>query len=274
MLTDLLPLVTWNVSPICFSLGFITIRWYGIFFAAGVFLFSRNMESDSKIALVIPLAKDQESMLSYAIMSTIIGAKIGYVFLYAPKSLWWSTLWTLQGFSFHGGIVGILVYMTYLARQYKFQCLILLDRFSVAVPWSLALGRLGNFFNSELIGRPTNAPWGILFPFGESHPLPRYPSQIYEGFGEGVILGYALYLFDQYGFHQPPGILSSFFLIGYGTIRLFLEPFRQPDPQIGLLGNGWTLGQILCLIMIAMGLLLWTSLKTYHNSLVKEGQTL
>jgi len=258
---DHLALIKWNVHPICFHIFSLEIRWYGIFFASGVFLFSFFMDKDPIVRKIFTTPEERDRLLTQAMGSSLLGAKLGYVILYTPRALWYKTLWTLQGFSFHGGLIGILLYAFYLSKRYKGHCLTILDRMAITIPWSLALGRIGNFFNSELIGRPTYAHWGVIFPYGDWQQIPRHPSQLYEALGEGLFLGGLMYCAETYGAFKISGLRCSLFLMAYGIIRLYLEQFRQPDPQIGFILYRWTLGQILCAIMIAMGFSLWTYLK-------------
>ena len=275
MLSDLLPLVHWNIHPVLIQIFSLEIRWYGVFFAAGVFLFSLFIEKDEKIRAILPTPAARDSLLAQAIGSTLIGSKLGYVILYTPNYMWGKTLLTLQGFSFHGGLVGILFYSIYLSKLYPAQFATLLDRIAIWVPWSLALGRIGNFFNSELIGRPTYANWGVCFHYGDWQTIPRHPSQLYEALGEGILLGFFMYLVDRNLSKKTPGLRCSFFLIAYGVIRLYLEQFRQPDAQIGFVLHHWTLGQLLCAMMIAMGLSLWAYLKiTSSLTSLAKGQIL
>jgi phosphatidylglycerol:prolipoprotein diacylglycerol transferase len=207
------PLYTWDVHPVAFHLLDINIRWYGIFFASGVFLLSIFIEKDKTIRSIIPQSHHRDLLLSYAILFTILGAKLGYIFLYTPYDQWIRNFFASQGFSFHGGLLGFLVYTFIFAHQYKGYALSIIDRFAVWIPWSLALGRIGNFFNSELIGRPTYRDWGIVFPYGDPSLVARHPSQIYEALGEGVILGFLMLWIDKILSPRAPGVRCSLFIM-------------------------------------------------------------
>ncbi|MBM4222192.1 MAG: prolipoprotein diacylglyceryl transferase [Gammaproteobacteria bacterium] len=243
---------TMNIHPIAFSIGPIDIRWYGICFATGMFLFTHFFSSDKYIR---PQKILFENLLSMVIACILLGAKIGYVVFYTSPKIWLKALFALNGLSFHGGVLGACVsgYICY--KKYGVETMwTLLDRTARWVPWSLLVGRIGNFLNSELLGRPTGLDsFGVIFPYGDRLLIPRHPSQLYEAFGEGIILGWIMYYAD-YHYGKHPKFLSGIFLISYGLIRLMLEYYRMPDHQIGFLTFGLTLGQWLCICMIFAGL--------------------
>jgi phosphatidylglycerol---prolipoprotein diacylglyceryl transferase len=159
------------------------------------------------------------------------------------------------GMSFHGGLAGATLAMILFARRRRLNAWSLFDMVAAAVPVGLFFGRIANFINGELFGRPTSAPWAFVFP--EGGPLPRHPSQLYEAALEGLVLFIVLTAM-VYGFKalRRPGLVAGVFGIGYGLSRIAVEFFREPDPQIGYLAGGWlTMGMVLSLPLVALGVL-------------------
>jgi len=197
-----------------------------------------------------------DDLLFYLIIGLLVGGRIGYVlfynlgeYIYAPWEVF--AIWH-GGMSFHGGLIGMLVSGYIFARKRKAQFLDLADIGALAAPLGLMLGRIGNFINGELYGRITSVPWGMVFPIGGD--LPRHPSQLYEALLEGPILFLIMwYLRTRI---KRPGELLVIFLWGYGIFRFTIEFFREPDPQLGFIIQWLTMGQLLCLAMIAGGIAL------------------
>jgi len=160
------------------------------------------------------------------------------------------------GMSFHGGLLGVMLAMTFAARKHGIPWLRLMDYVAPLIPPGIAAGRMGNFINGELPGRITDVPWGMVFP--GAGDAPRHPSQLYQFGLEGLVLLAFLWWFSSKP--RPTGQVSAMFLLGYGTLRFCTEFFREPDAFIGFLALGFTMGQWLCLAMIAGGaaLFVWS----------------
>ncbi len=200
-------------------------------------------------------------------MAVLIGGRLGYVLFYdlfyylkhpleifLPFDVNNGFQYTgLYGMSYHGALIAIVIASVVFCRKYKLNFWLLADLLVVAVPLGYTFGRLGNFINGELYGRVTTVSWGMFFPLDPTHQL-RHPSQLYEALFEGVLLFVILWSLRKR--IRISGILFSLYLIGYGSVRFFLEFFRQPDQQLGLVFGPFTMGQILCLIMAIGGVML------------------
>jgi phosphatidylglycerol:prolipoprotein diacylglycerol transferase len=204
--------------------------------------------------------KDLDDVLFYGILGTIVGGRLGYVLFYKFGDYMaepWRIFFVWEGgMSFHGGFLGVALAMWFYARSRRQDWLAVTDLIAPLVPLGLAAGRLGNFINAELWGRPTDVPWAMVFPNVDR--LPRHPSQLYEFALEGVVLFVLLWWFSSKP--RPRGAVSALFLIGYGLFRFAVEFTREPDSFLGLLALGLTMGQWLSLPMFAAGALLmsWT----------------
>ena len=216
---------------------------------------SRNQSIPSRIP--IPFTnKLLDNLLFYGVLGVILGGRLGYVLFY--KAAYYSAhpleifaVWQ-GGMSFHGGFLGVLVAMAWFAHKHHLRWLQLTDFIAPLVPPGLALGRLGNFINGELWGRPTDVPWAMIFPNVDK--LPRHPSQLYEFALEGVLLFTLLWWYARKP--RPVGAVSGLFLIGYGSFRFLVEYTREPDDFLGLLSLGMSMGQWLSLPMVVAGVLL------------------
>jgi phosphatidylglycerol:prolipoprotein diacylglycerol transferase len=246
-----------HFDPIAISLGPLKIRWYGLMyltgFAVGWWLGIRRIARG-----LAPVTRAQlDDLLFYAVLGVILGGRLGYVLFYKPEYYFAHPLEIFEvwhgGMSFHGGFLGVLVAMAYVARRFSVNWLDLMDFVAPLVPIGLAAGRLGNFINGELWGRVTDLPWGMVFP--GAGPLPRQPSQLYEFALEGVALFVILWRFSSR--KRPRGQVSALFLMGYGAFRFIAEFAREPDAFLGLLALGLTMGQWLSLPMIVVGVALW-----------------
>lgn len=242
----------WNVSPIAFSTPFGSIHWYGLFFSLGVFLCSHLFESQLKEE--VP-KKVLDQVVLFIVLCMMVGAKVGYLIFYTPLSQWPFVLLSLKGLSFHGGLIGLVIGLRSSAAQYSISFWALADTLSCAVPFGLFFGRIGNFFNSELFGRPTFQNYGIVFEQSDKMLLARHPSQLYEAACEGLLLGIILFSLPP-SWRKRDGLPSAIFLMGYGILRCVIEEFRQPDAQIGFI-QGWTMGQLLSSAMIIAGFVLF-----------------
>lgn len=264
-----------QINPEIVRIGPLVIRWYGLMyligFASAYFLIPRQRRARD-LGLRGEILQD---LIFWLAVGVIVGGRLGYIIFYQYDSLMFYLRNPLEiiaiwhgGMSFHGGFIGAVIagYRFSLKRSIPF--IELSDCVMPVVPIGLGLGRIGNFINGELYGRPSTVPWAMVFPHGGS--LPRHPSQLYEAFGEGLLLFAVLWILQSK--NPRPGILTASFIIGYGIVRFFLEFFREPDPQIGFIMGFFTMGQLLCSIMIVGGcVLLGYSLRRQHpgNSSVK-----
>jgi phosphatidylglycerol:prolipoprotein diacylglycerol transferase len=248
-----------GLDPIAFQLGGFALRWYSLSYIVGIlaawWLLVRMVRRPGS-----PMTAAQvDDLITWATLGVILGGRTGYVLFYNPAQyladpLAFFKLWE-GGMSFHGGLAGVILAIFLYARSQKLSALRILDYVAVVTPIGLFLGRLANFVNGELWGRPTDGSWGIIFP--DAGPEPRHPSQLYEAALEGLLLLAVLsVLFWATNARQKPGLLGGLFIAGYGLSRFVIEYFREPDAQLGVLSVGLTMGQLLSLPMILLGLFL------------------
>ncbi|MDD4929022.1 MAG: prolipoprotein diacylglyceryl transferase [Gallionella sp.] len=255
-----------QINPVALQLGPLAIHWYGLMYMAGfmtfIWLGRRRIVILNHAQMNNKLLDD---LLFYGVLGVILGGRLGEVLFYNPgyyfshpgKIL---AVWE-GGMSFHGGFLGVLLAMALFARQQKLHWLALMDFIAPLVPPGLAFGRLGNFINGELWGRPTDMPWGMVFPQVDN--LPRHPSQLYEFAMEGVLLFVLLWVYAKKP--RPVGAVSGLFLIGYGSFRFLAEFTRNPDDGIfGLMTFGISMGQWLSLPMVLIGVIMmvWSIRRT------------
>ncbi len=257
-------------DPIIFSIGPLAVRWYGLMYVVGFVAFIVLGKLRVRQGLANGLeARDVDDMLLYGVLGVILGGRLGYVLFYKPGYYLAHPAEILQiwagGMSFHGGFVGVLLGVWLFCRIRKRRWLPTMDFIAPLVPIGLAAGRLGNFINGELPGRPTDLPWGMWFPQHDAQQLARHPSQLYQFALEGVALFAILWIYSSKP--RPAGAVSGAFLVGYGAFRFLAEFTRQPDEFLGLLQLGLSMGQWLSLPMILIGaaLMAWA----YKN----RGQT-
>jgi phosphatidylglycerol---prolipoprotein diacylglyceryl transferase len=259
-------------DPIAIKLGPIAVHWYGLMYlvAFGLFFYLATRRLKHQ-----PFARngwtrnDIEDLLFFGVLGVIIGGRLGYCLFYKPGYYLSNPheiffIWR-GGMAFHGGILGVVVAEWWFARTRGKHLFEVADFAAPAIPLSLAAGRLGNFINGELWGRTTTAdvPWAMVFPQSGS-ALPRHPSQLYQFALEGVLLFVLLWLFARK--ERKLGQVAAAFLIGYGTLRFIAEFFREPDNFLGLLALNMSMGQWLCIPMVAGGALLWTLAKPIASS--------
>ena len=249
-------------DPVAFQIGPLAVRWYGLMYLVGfglVWLAARYRIDRHPGG--IWTRKDFDDALFYGILGTILGGRLGYVLFYkfgdylsAPWKIFY--LWE-GGMSFHGGFLGVVIAMVLFARSRRQDWLRVTDFIAPLAPLALGAGRIGNFINGELWGRPSEAPWAMVFPHVDA--VPRHPSQLYEFALEGVALFVLLWLYSARP--RPRGAVSALFLIGYGVFRFAVEFTREPDSFLGLLALNLSMGQWLSLPMILAGaaLLAWAS---------------
>lgn len=249
-----------HINPIALQLGPLAIHWYGLMYMAGFLTF---IWLGRKRIVTLNLKqfnnKLLDDLLFYGVLGVILGGRLGEVLFYNPGYYFSNPLKILAvwegGMSFHGGFLGVLVAMAVFAYQQKLRWLALMDFVAPLVPPGLAFGRLGNFINGELWGRPTDMPWGMVFSHVDN--LPRHPSQLYEFALEGVLLFALLWFYAKKP--RPVGAVSGLFLIGYGSFRFLSEFTRNPDDGIfGLMSFGISMGQWLSLPMVLAGIAMMT----------------
>jgi phosphatidylglycerol:prolipoprotein diacylglycerol transferase len=254
-----------GLHPDVFSIGFFTLRWYSLAYIAGIvigwwYLLKLLDQPGAPMA-----RRHADDLVFYATLGIILGGRIGYVLFYAPDMLLHPLrilrLWD-GGMSFHGGVIGTSLAIILFARRNGLNWLRIHDYVACVVPFGLFFGRLANFVNGELWGKPTDVPWAIVFsrtvPAGVPEPA-RHPSQLYEAGLEGVALFALLFFFFwRTNARYQPGKLTGLFLLGYGTARFVVEFFREPDSQFAgtFFATTIHMGQVLCLPMIAGGLYL------------------
>ena len=253
-----------SISPILLSVGSFDIRWYSLAYILG-FLFSwqyiKYLSSSNKLYNFDNSLKNQaiDDLIFYSILFLIIGARLGYVIFYNgtyylenPLHIFY--IWQ-GGLSFHGGLLGVILAVYYIKTLNKINFYIISDLICASAPVGLFLGRISNFINGELYGRPASSLIGMIFPSADSQY--RHPSQLYEAFLEGICLFILLNILI-FGFKKlsKPGYISSFFLIFYGMFRFIVEVRREPDVQIGFVYKFLTMGMILSIPMIIIGFII------------------
>ncbi|TMP26542.1 prolipoprotein diacylglyceryl transferase [Pseudoalteromonas rubra] len=253
-----------EIDPIIFSIGPLSVRWYGVMYLIG-FAFAMwwaNKEADKPNS---GWTKDEVSdLLFYGMLGVILGGRIGYVLFYQFSHFLENPMYLLRidqgGMSFHGGALGVIAGIFIFAWRFKKSPLAVGDFVVPMVPVGLLAGRIGNFINGELWGRATDVPWAVVFPTGG--PVARHPSQLYEAFLEGLVLFIILIWYRKQA--RPAGSVAGLFLLGYGTFRFIVEYFREPDAHIGLYAGMISQGQILSLPMVigGLGLMIWSHKRT------------
>lgn len=245
------------------TLGPLQIHWYGIMYGVGFILTYLIVKAQVRRRGMSLTDNDLADFIMYLIMGVILGGRLGYVLFYNLKDYLMHPAEILAvwhgGMSFHGGLIGTIVAGYLFCRAQRLNFLEIADITIVAVPLGLALGRLGNFINGELWGRPTDVPWAMVFPLDPTG-LPRHPSQLYEFALEGIVLFLLLFFLSRR--RLPNGVLLGVFLMGYGLIRFCLEFLRTPDAQLGFVLGPLSMGQLLSLPMFFGGLaLIWWALR-------------
>jgi phosphatidylglycerol:prolipoprotein diacylglycerol transferase len=278
-----------NISPEIFSIsvfGFeLALRWYALAYIAGILIGWRMVVMSVKTSRLwiknqpVMTPTQIEDLLTWVILGVIFGGRLGYVLFYQPSYYLQNPteivyVWQ-GGMAFHGGLIGVIVAGLVFTMRYKIPKLSTADVLALGVPPGLLLGRMANFINAELWGRPTDLPWGVAFPTQAAQLCPdvigvcaRHPSQLFEALLEGLILGgVLLWLVWRRDAYKTPGLIAGTFFLGYGISRFAVEFVRQPDAQFVSTGNplglalevggyGLTMGQLLSVPMIGLGLYL------------------
>lgn len=258
---ELLTLPFPAIDPVAISVGPFAVKWYGLAYVAGLLIgwyYINRLVTAEKLwgDIARPNTRQVDDLLLYVALGVVIGGRTGYVLFYDLPTYLANPAEILQvwhgGMSFHGGLLGAGLGQYIFARRAKVGLLSVFDLVCGAVPIGLFFGRIANFINGELWGRVTDVPWAMVFPTGG--PFSRHPSQLYEAALEGLLLFAALGLAIRSGALKKPGLIAGLFGIGYGLARIFVEFFRQPDPQLGYLAFDFiTMGMVLSLPMVFVG---------------------
>ncbi len=252
------------IDPVALSLGPLEIHWYGLAYVVGILFawwYAKHLVTNASLwPDGSPIRSEEiDDFLTWAVIGIILGGRLGYILFYDlgtylahPAQI--AMLWN-GGMSFHGGLTGCILAMILFARRRGFGVFSLFDIIGPSATIGLFLGRLANFINQELFGKPTEVPWGVIFPI-TGDGIPRHPSQLYEGLLEGLILFVILRYFShvQKRFKNA-GFVAGMFVSGYAVARIAVEFVRLPDEQIGYLAGGWlTMGMVLSLPILFIGL--------------------
>jgi phosphatidylglycerol:prolipoprotein diacylglycerol transferase len=246
-----------QINPIALSIGPLSIHWYGIMYIVafgGAWLLAlHRMKREPELWT----AEQISDLVFYGALGAVIGGRMGSVFFYNFDRFLDDPLWLLRvcevGMSFHGGFLGVMLALYLYARHLQKPYFEVTDFIAPLAPFGLGAGRLGNFIGGELWGRPTDAPWGMIFPHVDQQA--RHASQLYEFALEGVVLFTVVWWFSSKP--RPRAAVSGLFVLGYGVFRIFIEFFREPDIDIGFIAFEWlTMGQLLSLPMVLVGIIL------------------
>jgi phosphatidylglycerol:prolipoprotein diacylglycerol transferase len=261
-----------HFDPVLVHLGPIAIRWYALAYVAGILIgwrYAAALVSNPRLwAFRGPAAAPAQidDLILWVTLGVIVGGRLGHVIFYTPQIIWTDPVEILKtwhgGMSFHGGAFGVLIALTAFAAKNRLDLLRLGDVAAAATPIGLFFGRLANFINGELWGRPTALPWGIVFP-GAQPAVPRHPSQLYEAALEGVVL-FCVLAWATWGAKllNRRGVIMGLFVAGYGVIRVSLENVREPDSYMPHFPLGLTMGMILSAPMIlAGGWMIWRGMR-------------
>jgi len=261
-----------TIDPIALSVGPLQIRWYALAYLVGILVGWAYalwiVKKDVHDPSLRPNKNDLDDYLPFAVLGIILGGRIGYILFYQFEYYLHNPLAMLQiwagGMSFHGGLLGVVASILLYAGVKKFNPWRLSDIVCAVAPIGICPGRFANFINGELYGRVTSVPWGMVFPGGGDEP--RHPSQIYQALLEGALLFVILaFLISRTKIRSKPGIVTGAFFVGYGILRFGTEFFREPDWYLGFVIGALSMGQVLCLPMIAFGagVILWASRKPH-----------
>lgn len=269
------PILLPNFDPVAIKIGFIAIRWYSLAYIFGILIaifFIKKQNEKYKIMS----DKAFDDLLTYIVLSIILGGRLGYVIGYNLKFFIANPLEIIAiwhgGMSFHGALIGVILGLWLFCRKYKIVYLELLDVAATITPIGLFFGRIANFINMELYGRETHSNFGVIFPNVDN--LPRHPSQLYEATLEGIVLFAILFSLSHFtNIRKYRGALGGLFIALYGIFRILIENFRQPDEQLGEIDFGLfslTMGQILSLPLIIAGIILL--IKAFYFKNAKQNQ--
>lgn len=262
-----------QLDPIAFSLGPVAVHWYGIMYLLSFLVGWAVAVYRTRLAHVYWTTEQIGDYLFYVVLGVVVGGRLGYMLFYRPDLIVDNPLQIFKiwqgGMSYHGGMLGVFVASWWYGRKVGKSFFQVTDFVAPLVPIGLFFGRLGNFVNSELVGRVTDVPWAMIYP--QVDQLPRHPSELYEAGLEGLLFFAILWMFARKP--RPLAAVSGMFLLGYGSLRFFAEFFRQPDSFLGFVAFNWmTMGQVLCTPMIIIGLAMlgWAYRRgLYEKTLIK-----
>lgn len=244
-----------EINPIAFQVGPLAVHWYGLAYVVGILgWWQYSLMLTKKFPLID--RKMVDDYLVWAVIGVIVGGRLGYVLFYNPSKYIANPIEIIQvwkgGMAFHGGLLGVVIATAIYTYQRGINFLNFSDLACCGVPIGIFFGRIANFINGEVYGRITDSNWGVVFSHGG--PFPRYPSQLYEAFLEGIVL-FVLLTYGALFTHWPHrrGLMTGIFLTGYAVARITVECFREPDSFIGYLAGGFTMGQVLSFPLLAFG---------------------
>ena len=244
------------IDPVAIAIGPFAIRWYALAYIVALLIGWRYCLSLANHPPGLVRRADVDDFLVWATLGVVLGGRLGYVLFYKPGYYIEHPLEALYlwhgGMSFHGGALGVFIAIWLFTRARGIPLPAFADIICEAVPIGLFFGRIANFINGELFGRISDVPWAMVFPAGG--PLPRHPSQLYQAFSEGVLLFAVLFVAERAGARRYPGLVGGLFLAGYAVARMSGELFREPDAHIGYLLLGTTIGQLLSLPLLFVGI--------------------
>ena len=254
-----------RIPPDIVRLGPLALRWYGVMYIVGYVVGIGIAKRRVRRGLVSFDERIIDALVGYLVVGMLVGARLVYVFVYDPAHYAADPLDALAvwhgGLSFHGAVLGMTIACLVFARRKQVPFWMIADTLALAGTPGLFFGRIGNFINGELYGRPADVPWAMVFPTDPRH-IPRHPSQLYEAICEGIVLFLVLRFVEWRGVRDGwyrPGQLAGVFLLGYGIIRFALEFTREPDSQLGLIVGPFSMGQLLSSAMVIIGLALLLS---------------
>ena len=241
-----------EIDPIIFSIGFLKIRWYGLMYLLGFVVAIMLAKARTKKSWSPIKRSEVDDLIFYCMLGVILGGRLGYVIFYGWQQLISDPFYIFRimegGMSFHGGLIGVIVSLWLYGRKINKDMITMMDFVAPIVPLGLGFGRIGNFINGELWGKPTNVAWSF-----KVNGVSLHATQLYEAFLEGLVLFLILWIFTEK--KRPKMQSSALFLIGYGVFRFFIEFYRIPDAHLNYLAFGWvTMGQILTAPMIIIGM--------------------
>ena len=257
------PLAYPAIDPVAIAIGPVVIRWYALAYVTGLLLAWRLALRLARRPGSVVSTEATDDFLTWAILGVILGGRLGYILAYNFDQYMATPLAILEvwhgGMSFHGGMLGVVLAVVVFCRRRGIPMLALGDMIAPQVPIGLFLGRLANFVNGELYGRPADVPWAMVFPT-DPEGVPRHPSQLYQAGLEGLVLLVILQVLVAAGGLARRGLATGVFLCGYGLARITGEFFRAPDAHLGFLWGGATMGQLLSLPMVlaGLGLIIWS----------------
>ena len=244
-----------NFDPVAFNILSLEIRWYSLSYIFGIIL--GWLYCKKKLINDVKYQELFDDYIFYLVLGIIIGGRLGYILFYNLEYYLNNFSEIVQiwkgGMSFHGALVGIIISAIVFSKKHTINKFVFLDLIAVSAPIGIFFGRIANFINSELVGKPTDLIWGVIFPLVDN--IPRHPSQLYEAIFEGIFL-FIIMNKIYFSKNYKEGSCSFTFLIFYGIFRLFSEIFREPDEQIGYIFGSLSMGMLLSVLMIFIGILL------------------